>query len=188
MTNNKLIRALFPASFDPITLGHMDLIKRASKMCQELIILITNNLGKKYLLDIEQRKELVSLALKQLDITDCKIIVHTSHDLLVHDYLKYQADFIVRGIRNSADLEYEQNYEQINRQLFTTYVESNQQAAQSCKLEFETVYLNADPDLKYISSTGVRQLLTMPESFATYADKWLSSEVKTALSTMLNLK
>ncbi|RIY33119.1 pantetheine-phosphate adenylyltransferase [Psittacicella hinzii] len=159
--------AILPASFDPITLGHLDLIKRSAGLCDHLVILVMNNFGKSYTFSFEQRLELVRLAVGKLNL-ECKTTISGSTKLLVDEMEAYNADFIIRGIRNSQDLEYEKTQETINKSLAKKSYTSK---------DFEIVYLVSKPELAHISSTSVRHLLTNKENFQTYSDVWLSEEV-----------
>ncbi|RIY38513.1 pantetheine-phosphate adenylyltransferase [Psittacicella gerlachiana] len=170
--------ALLPASFDPITLGHMDLIKRASKTCNKLIILVMNNFGKKYTFSTQQRLELVEIAVKKLKIENCDIEVRASNSFLAKEFYDTQANFIVRGIRNSQDFDYEHSAEVINSKIYKKdYQEDN----------FETLYLIASEEYTYISSTSVRQLLTDRDNFLNYATLWLDASVAQKIVEFCNL-
>lgn len=132
-------RAIFPGSFDPITLGHVDIITRSLPLFDELIIAIGVNSTKKYMFSIDQRKEFIQKTFNKIP----KITVDTYEGLTV-DYCKsIDANFIVRGLRNPADFEFEKTITQVNRRL------SN----------IETVFLLTSAETAFISSSIVREVI-----------------------------
>lgn len=132
-------RLVFPGSFDPPTLGHQDLIRRASKLCDELIAAVLVNGNKRSIFTVEER--LSMLRLMTQDLPNVKVL---SFDGLLVDFLhKTQAAAVIRGLRKSADYEYEAEMAVINRRLDP-----------SC----ETLFLQAKPELAHISSSLVREL------------------------------
>ncbi|RIY31174.1 hypothetical protein CJP74_07920, partial [Psittacicella melopsittaci] len=149
----------------------------AAKTCNKLIILVMENYGKKFNFSSEQRLELVQIALNELQIADCQIEVKISDKLLIDEYIALNADFVVRGIRNTADLEYEMTYENINKNLYLT---------KSATKSFEVMYLLASANLTHISSTSVRQLLTNEQNFANYAQVWLADVVAQKIKEYFN--
>ncbi len=132
-------RAIFPGSFDPITLGHFDIIKRGVTLFDELIIAIGVNADKKYMFSLEQRKSFIEKAFKN----EPKIKVVTYKGLTV-DYCKENnIDFILRGLRNPADFEFEKAIAHTNRVLSS----------------IETVFLLTAARTSYISSSIVRDVI-----------------------------
>lgn len=132
-------KAVFPGSFDPITLGHIDIIKRALPLFDEIIIAIGVNAKKNYMFTVEQRKKFIENAFFAED----KIAVQTYTGLTV-DYCKtIDADFILRGLRNPADFEFEKAIAQTNRKLSG----------------IETVFLLTSAETSYISSSIVRDIM-----------------------------
>ncbi len=132
-------KAVFPGSFDPITLGHVDIIKRAIPLFDEIIIAIGVNAKKNYMFSIEQRMKFIGNAFFAED----KISVETYKGLTV-DYCKQiNADFILRGLRNPADFEFEKAIAQTNRKLSG----------------IETVFLLTSAETSYISSSIVRDVM-----------------------------
>lgn len=132
-------RAVFPGSFDPITLGHVDIIKRAIPLFDEIIIAIGVNAKKKYMFSIEERKKFIENAF----FDDDKISVKTYTGLTVDYCKKINADFILRGLRNPADFEFEKAIAQTNRKLSG----------------IETVFLLTSADTSFISSSIVRDIM-----------------------------
>ena len=96
-------RALFPGSFDPITLGHFDIIKRGIHLFDEIVIAIGINAEKKYMFTIEQRKQFIEEAFKD----EPKVKVVTYKGMTVDFCKEIEANFILRGLRNPADFEFE---------------------------------------------------------------------------------
>ncbi|MFT6698713.1 MAG: pantetheine-phosphate adenylyltransferase, partial [Porticoccaceae bacterium] len=106
-------RAIFPGSFDPITLGHYDIIERGVKLFDELIIAIGINADKKYMFSLEERKTFIEDCFKH----EPKIKVVTYEGLTVHFCQKNNVDYILRGLRNPADFEFEKAIAHTNRDL-----------------------------------------------------------------------
>ena len=132
-------RAVFPGSFDPITLGHSDIIERGSKLFDELIIAIGINADKKYMFSLEQRKRFIEDAFKN----NPKIKVVTYSGLTIDFCKNNEVDYILRGLRNPADFEFEKAIAHTNRDLS----------------KIETVFLLTAASTSYISSSIVRDVI-----------------------------
>ena len=132
-------RAIFPGSFDPITLGHVDIINRALPLFDEIIIAIGINADKKYMFTLKDRIKFI----KENYANEPKIKVETYSGLTIDVCEKLHVDFILRGLRNPADFEFEKAIAQTNRKL------SN----------IETVFLLTSADTSFISSSIVRDIL-----------------------------
>lgn len=133
-------RAVFPGTFDPITLGHIDIIKRALPLFDELIIAIGVNANKKTMFSLEQRMKFIQEAFRE----ENKIRVAHYTGLTVHFCQRENAQFLVRGLRNSIDLYYEQPIAQTNLKM----------------AGIDTVLLLSAPEVSNISSTIVRDVLS----------------------------
>ena len=132
-------KAVFPGSFDPITLGHYDIINRALPLFDEIVIAIGVNTDKKYMFSLEERINFI----KNSFADESKITV-TSYQGLTIDYcLEIKADFILRGLRNPADFEFEKAIAIANRKLSG----------------IETVFLLTSAETSYISSSIVRDII-----------------------------
>ncbi|MFD2565222.1 pantetheine-phosphate adenylyltransferase [Aquimarina rubra] len=132
-------RAVFPGSFDPITLGHYDIIERGLTLFDEIILAIGVNAEKKYMFSLEERKHFIEEAFKN----EPKIKVMTYKGLTV-DFCKQQnAEFILRGLRNPGDFEFEKAIAHTNRKM----------------TEIETVFLLTSSGKSYISSSIVRDVI-----------------------------
>jgi len=131
--------ALFPGTFDPITNGHLNILKRACKIFDKVIVLVAINPEKKSVFTLEERVEEIKGAIKGID----NVEVDSTTGLTI-DYAKaHGAKYLVRGLRNDSDFEFETHLMLINKVLEPT---------------IETVFLIADEDLKDLSSTKVKKL------------------------------
>ena len=132
-------RAVFPGSFDPITIGHIDIINKGLQIFDELIIGIGENNDKKYMFSLEKRFEIIkSIFAKQNNVK-----VQTYKGLTVDFCKKNNSNFIIRGLRNPSDFEYEKTIAQTNTDI------SN----------IETVFFLATKENLNISSSVVRELI-----------------------------
>lgn len=132
-------KAIFPGSFDPITLGHLDIIERGVTLFDELIIAIGINADKKYMFSLEERKKFIEDTFKN----EPKIKVLTYEGLTVNFCKEQNTDFILRGLRNPADFEFEKAIAHTNRKLS----------------EIETVFLLTSSGKSFISSSIVRDVI-----------------------------
>lgn len=133
-------RAIFPGTFDPFTIGHYSVVRRALTFVDEVVISIGINENKNTYFPVEKRLEMI----RKLYAKDPRVSV-VSYDCLTIDFaVEVGADLIVRGIRTVKDFEYEETIADINRKLSG----------------IETILLFTEPELSCISSTTVRELLT----------------------------
>jgi len=132
-------RAVFPGSFDPLTLGHTDIINRALNLFDEIIIAIGNNTSKNYMFSLDQRVKFI----EQTYAGEKKIKVDTYEGLTIEYCKKVKSAFILRGLRNPADFEFEKAIAHTNRKLS----------------KIETVFLLTSANTSYISSSIVRDVL-----------------------------
>jgi pantetheine-phosphate adenylyltransferase len=132
-------RAIFPGSFDPLTLGHHDIITRGITLFDELIIAVGINADKKYMFTLEERLDFITRAFNN----EPKIKVLTYEGLTVDFCQKVDADFILRGLRNPGDFEFEKAIAHTNRKLS----------------EIETVFLLTSSGKSFISSSIVRDVI-----------------------------
>ena len=131
--------AVFPGSFDPITKGHVDIISRALPLFDMLIIGIGANTDKKTMFPIEDRERWI----KQLYANEPNIEVLIYSGLTVNFCKQQEAQYMIRGLRTSADFEFERRIAQLNRSLQPT---------------IETLFIASDPALSHVSSSGVRDI------------------------------
>ena len=132
-------RYVFPGSFDPITLGHQDIILRALPMCDELIIAVGENINKKYLFSLKERLHFIN----KTHGHEPKIKVESFQGLTINFCKVVNATAIIRGLRNPADFEFEKSVAQVNRRLSG----------------IETLFLLTAADYSYISSSIVREII-----------------------------
>lgn len=132
-------RAVCSGSFDPVTLGHLDVFERASRLFDEVIVCVFHNVMKKGFFSVEQRVALLKEACGH--ISNLRV---DSFSGLLTDYMKeHDARIIVRGIRSVADLEYEQKEARMISHIAP---------------DIETVFLLTDPGYSFVSSSGIREL------------------------------
>lgn len=132
-------KAVFPGSFDPLTLGHTDIIDRGIPLFDEIIIAIGTNSSKKYMFSLEERRAFIEKTYAH----EPKVVVDTYQGLTIDYCNKVGSEFILRGLRNPADFEFEKAIAQTNRKMS----------------EIETVFLLTSADTSYISSSIVRDIL-----------------------------
>lgn len=131
--------AIYAGSFDPVTLGHLDVIKRGARLFDRLVVAVGNNPGKSYLFDLDQRQVFVREALGD----SCpNVEVHAFRGLLVDEARRLDAEVVLRGLRALSDFDIEFRNGLANRSL----------------TGIETLFLLADPALIYVSSSIVREI------------------------------
>jgi pantetheine-phosphate adenylyltransferase len=144
--------ALFPGTFDPITVGHLNILERAIPLFDEIVIGIGHNSSKSTLFPLEQREVWIAEIFK--DVTTVRV---ASYEGLTVDFCqKINANYILRGLRNMSDFDYEKNIAQMNK-LVQNHIES--------------VFLMCDPEYTPISSSVVRDLIRNGGNAAPYLPK-----------------
>ena len=134
-----MIRAIYPGSFDPVTLGHLDIIQRAARNCDELIVGVLNNKSKSPLFTVEERVSMLKDVVR--NIPNVRIMAFSG---LLVDFAREQgAHCIIRGLRAITDFEYELQMAQTNSIL---------------NKEIDTMFLTASNDYSYLSSTTVKEI------------------------------
>lgn len=131
--------ALCPGTFDPITNGHIDIIKRAAKIYEKVIVGITEKSSKSLMFSIEERIELAKVALGKSE----NIIIAKFDTLVVNFAKEHNAGAIVRGLRAVSDFEHEFQMAQLNRKLSP---------------EIETIFIMASTEFAYLSSSAVKEI------------------------------
>jgi pantetheine-phosphate adenylyltransferase len=157
---------LYPGTFDPIHNGHTDIIGRAVKLVDRLVIGVAINAGKGPLFDLEERVAILTEETRRLE-SRAEIVVQPFQGLLMHFAREIGAGIIVRGLRAVADFEYEFQMTAMNQQL---------------DREVETVFLMADPRHQAISSKLVKEIAHLGGDVA----KFVSPRVKDALMAKVN--
>lgn len=132
--------AVIPGSYDPITFGHIDIIRRALPLFDEVIVAIGINSQKKNLFSLDERIRWIQEIFKD----EPKVRVDHFEGLTLHFCQKVRAKYLVRGIRNATDFDYERTISQIHNTIAT---------------DLETLFFIAKPELSHISSTIVRELI-----------------------------
>lgn len=132
-------RALFPGFFDPLTLGHFDIISRGVHLFDEVVVAIGINADKNYMFTLEERKQFIEAAFKD----EPKVKVVTYKGMTIDFCKEIGAEFILRGLRNPADFEFEKAIAHTNRKLS----------------KIETVFLLTAAKTSYISSSIVRDVI-----------------------------
>ena len=132
-------KAIYPGSFDPVTLGHLDIIRRAAAIFDEITVSVLNNKGKSPLFSVQERVKILEEVTK--DIPNVK--VDSFDGLLVEHAMKSGADVVIRGLRAITDFEYELQLAQTNRKL--------------CD-RVDTVFLTTSLDYAYLSSSTVKEV------------------------------
>ncbi len=140
--------AIFPGTFDPITIGHMSIITRALDLVDEIVIAIGVNKNKKTFFSLEERISMIS----ELFAGDSRISVSSYENLTVDFAKEIGAKFILRGIRSINDFEYEKNIADVNRQISG----------------IDTFILFTEPEYAHVSSSIVRELLSFGKDVSKY--------------------
>lgn len=140
------MKAIYPGTFDPITYGHLDIIKRASKIFAELHISVAGNKQKDPCLSTKERVALVTNAISSIDTGNCKIYVDSFSGLLVEHAKKHDCTVLVRGLRAISDFEYEFQMSCMNSKLSPT---------------IQTIFLPASDNMQFISSRFVKQIASL---------------------------
>ncbi|SJZ47973.1 Phosphopantetheine adenylyltransferase [Cetobacterium ceti] len=152
--------AVYAGSFDPITKGHQDVIKRAAKICDKLIVAVLNNNNKKYWFSLEERKELTREVLKDIP----NIEVKDFSGLLVNFMEQEGANLVIRGLRAVSDYEYELALAYGNREI--------------ADIDIETIFLPASKEFLYLSSSVVREVAMYDGKLEKFVDERIIDKVK----------
>lgn len=140
MDNNNQKIAIYPGSFDPITLGHLDVLKDGAKMFDKVIIAVADNPNKTGMFSVEKRKELIKASIKDLS----NVEVDSFSGLTINYAKEKGATILLRGLRAVSDFEYEMQLSQNNRALSE---------------DIKTVFLITRPEYNFISSSSVKEIL-----------------------------
>jgi len=153
-----MITAIYPGTFDPITLGHMDIIRRAAGIFDRLVVSVVMNIEKTPLFDIDERVELIRRAVAEFP----NVEVTSSIELLADFARQYENPVIIKGLRNHIDYEYETTMAVFNKKL---------------NPRLETFFITAKLEYTYVSSTAVRQLAAYGADLSDYVPKIVSDEI-----------
>ena len=155
---------IYPGTFDPITNGHIDVVKRSLKIVDKLIIAVSNDYSKDYLFSSEERVSIIKNSLfDDLKFSQKKIKVLSFNTLTTTLCLKYNATIIFRGLRAVSDFEYEFQLAGMNRQL---------------NKKIETVFLMSDPNNQVISSKFVKEIAKLKGKINDFVTKSTKKSLK----------
>ena len=148
---------IYPGTFDPITYGHIDIIKRSLKIVKKLIVAVSNDYSKDYLFSSDERISIIENSLyKDLKLSNQRIKVLSFNTLTTSLCSKHKATIIFRGLRAVSDFEYEFQLAGMNRQL---------------NRKIETVFLMSDPDKQVISSKFVKEIALLNGNIDNFVTK-----------------
>ena len=149
--------AIYPGTFDPITFGHIDVIKKALKIFDKIIVAVSNGNNKNYLFNSDERVDIVNKALfKDLNYKKNKISVITFNNLTTNLCRKYKSNVILRGLRAVSDFEYEFQLAGMNRKLNN---------------KIETIFLMSDVENQIISSRFVKEIAELGGDLRKFTNK-----------------
>ena len=155
---------IYPGTFDPITYGHIDVIKRSLNIVNKLIIAVSNDYSKDYLFSSDERVSIINNSLfKDLSFSKKKIKILSFNTLTTSLCSKYKATIIFRGLRAVSDFEYEFQLAGMNRQL---------------NKKIETVFLMSDPDNQVISSKFVKEIAKLNGKIDNFVTKSTRKSLK----------
>tara|TARA_X000001036_G_scaffold301482_1_gene280541 strand:- start:1558 stop:2046 length:489 start_codon:yes stop_codon:yes gene_type:complete len=149
--------AIYPGTFDPITYGHIDVIKKSLKIFDQLIVATTDNVNKKYFFSIDERLSMIKDSIfKDLKLNRNKIKVIPFDTLTINLCKKYKASVIIRGLRAVSDFEYEFQLAGMNKKLNTN---------------IETIFLMSDVENQIISSKFVKEITRLDGNINKFVTK-----------------
>ena len=160
--------AIYPGTFDPITFGHIDVIKKSLKIVDKLIVATTDNIEKDYLFSLDERIEILNKSLfNDLRLSKNKIKIISFDDLTVKICKKYKASIIIRGLRDVSDFEYEFQLAGMNKKLDKSV---------------ETIFLMSDIENEIISSKFIKEIGKLRGDLKKFATKSVIKAIKSKFS------
>ena len=163
MTNT----AIYPGTFDPITYGHIDLIKKSLKIFDKIVVAAAENINKDYLFSIDERVDIIKDSLfKDLKLSRKKILVIPFNTLTINLCKKYKANVIIRGLRAVSDFEYEFQLAGMNKKL---------------NEKIETIFMMSDLDNQIISSKFVKEIAKLDGKINKFVTKSIVKKLKDKL-------
>jgi len=149
--------AIYPGTFDPITYGHIDLIKKSLKIVDRLVVATTDNINKDYFFSVEERISIIKNSLfKDLKFSKKRVLVVPFETLTVELCKKFRASIIIRGLRAVSDFEYEFQLAGMNKKLSS---------------EIETIFLMSDIENQIISSNFVKEIARLNGNVSKFLTK-----------------
>ena len=156
--------AVYPGTFDPITYGHIDVIKKSLKIFDKLIVATTDNSDKNYFFSIEERLDIIQNSLfKDLKLSKKKIKVISFSNLTIDLCRKYNASAIIRGLRAVSDFEYEFQLAGMNKKLNS---------------KIETMFLMSDVENQIISSKFVKEIVNLGGDINRFVTKYTAKMLR----------
>ena len=156
--------AVYPGTFDPITYGHIDVIKKSLKIFDRLVVATTDNTDKEYFFSLEERLDIINHSLfKDLKLNKKKIKVISFNNLTIDLCKKYNASAIIRGLRAVSDFEYEFQLAGMNKKLNT---------------KIETMFLMSDVENQIISSKFVKEIANLKGDINRFVTKYASKMLR----------
>ena len=156
------MKAIFPGSFDPITNGHLDVIKRSAQLFEHVYVVILTNTAKKPLFSAEKRQMLVEDAIK--DLSNVTVLLKEA-DLTVNVANQLGAQVIIRALRNAQDFEFEKNIAEMNKNLAP---------------QIETMLLVTDPKYSFVSSSLIKEVARFKGDVSQLVSPLVLAELKKA--------
>ena len=156
--------AIYPGTFDPITLGHIDIIRKSLKIFDKVIIATTDNSEKEYFFSLEERLDIIKKSLfKDLRFNSKKINVISFNSLTIELCKKYKASVIIRGLRAVSDFEYEYQLAVMNKKL---------------NKDIETIFLMSEIENQIISSKFVKEIANLGGNLSKFVTKYAVKMLK----------
>ena len=154
-----MLRAIYPGSFDPVTYGHLDIIKRSCKIVDELVVGVLNNKAKTPLFSVEERVKMLKEVTKDID----NVIIVPFDGLLIDFARQQEAKLVIRGLRAITDFEYELQMSQTNHKLGP---------------DVETMFLTTSIEYSYLSSTTVKEIATFGGDITQFVPEVVAVELQ----------
>ena len=159
--------AIYPGTFDPITFGHIDVIKKSLKIFDKVVVATTDNINKNYHFTIDERLSIIKNSLfKDLKLNKNKIIIIPFDTLTINLCKKYKASVIIRGLRAVSDFEYEFQLAGMNKKLNS---------------KIETMFLMSDVENQIISSRFVKEIIKLKGNIKKFTTKSTIKSLKEKL-------
>ena len=156
--------AIYPGTFDPITLGHADVIQKSLKICDRLIVATTNTKNKNYFFPVDKRIEIIKKSLfSDLKLNKKKIIIIPFNTLTINLCKKFNTSIIIRGLRAVSDFEYEFQLAGMNKKLNNS---------------IETIFLMSDVENQIISSKFVKEIAKLKGDISQFVTKSVIKSIK----------
>lgn len=152
-------KAIYPGTFDPVTLGHIDIIKRSTKLCDELIVAVAYHTAKTTVFDINERIEMIEAAIK--DLKNVKVVEFKG--MLVDFVHAQNANIIIRGLRTFSDYEYELQLALANRRMAP---------------DIETVFIMSSVENTFVSATLLKQIASIGGDLNSFVPECVANKLK----------